>query len=864
MKKKVIIIGAILLALSLSSLFFNSKKEVLLGDTIPTLQAWMIGAGNIITPRVSTNSVQIPSLASSGLCVATNASGTLISSACGTASATTTWGTIIGTLSNQTDLQNALNDKLSTTTAYSTYVPYSGSNSDLDLNAKNLKNFFISKIADATAKFTFDVSGLSSSTTRTLAVQDKSGTVALTSDLSAYLSTTTASSTYLKLDQTTPQTTVGTFSFPKVGANVIKPITDGTTAIQFTKADGTTTVMNLDTTNSLLNLTSFQNTASNWAINNSNMSFASGIPILWSSTGLYYNTKDVGLQRNAAGVLEINNSNAGTFADLKLRNLYTSGNVGIGTTTPMGKLQVNGPIVLPQSSYIVTFGAGDSSLRKIFGADTIGGTSVNYFSYIQSPDFDGNDGVQIRPYNGTITNAIATFLNGGNVGIGTTNPGALLHIVTPFARTDQTERIFSFQSSNDADLRVGLKTSFIGSATAVGRTTVLESATLNVSTGTFSNLGERLALNPDGGNVGIGNTNPLSKLQITAPSGDATGTGIMRFDTNSGTADTGLKIGAVAGAGNAGYSFLQGIHTNAASDGNIILNPVAGSVGIGTTAPNAKLSIQSTGADGINLMVDTGAPTWSTRLLFSNGTSGQGVSMLNTSGGLSFRTGASVGVGSGIEKMFLNSSGNLGIGTSTPSEILHVIGNGLFSGTLNASNLSGTNTGNESTTTIGVLIASSTATTTPADADLFAIYGSITSNLQNITWANLKSAILSYISSVTATFTNKRITPRVGSVTSSSTPIINTDNYDAYSITAQAGDITSFTTNLSGTPTNFQKLMIRIKDNGSARAITWGASFASGSATLPTTTTTGKTLLVGFIYDSVDSLWYCEAVGSRP
>ena len=42
-------------------------------------------------------------------------------------------------------------------------------------------------------------------------------------------------------------------------------------------------------------------------------------------------------------------------------------------------------------------------------------------------------------------------------------------------------------------------------------------------------------------------------------------------------------------------------------------------------------------------------------------------------------------------------------------------------------------------------------------------------------------------------------------------------------------------TNLSGNPTNFQKLIIRIKDNGTAQAITWGDSFQSGSATLPTT-----------------------------
>jgi len=37
-------------------------------------------------------------------------------------------------------------------------------------------------------------------------------------------------------------------------------------------------------------------------------------------------------------------------------------------------------------------------------------------------------------------------------------------------------------------------------------------------------------------------------------------------------------------------------------------------------------------------------------------------------------------------------------------------------------------------------------------------------------------------------------------------------------------------------------LIIRIKDDGTARAITWGDSFQSGSVTLPTTTTSGKTL----------------------
>lgn len=111
----------------------------------------------------------------------------------------------------------------------------------------------------------------------------------------------------------------------------------------------------------------------------------------------------------------------------------------------------------------------------------------------------------------------------------------------------------------------------------------------------------------------------------------------------------------------------------------------------------------------------------------------------------------------------------------------------------------------------------------------------------------------------TQTLTNKRVTPRVSSETSSATPTINTDNVDAHSITALATAITSMTTNLSGTPTNFQKLIIRIKDNGTARAITWGASFEAKGVALPTTTVISKVLTVGFIYDTVTSKWGCVA-----
>jgi len=111
----------------------------------------------------------------------------------------------------------------------------------------------------------------------------------------------------------------------------------------------------------------------------------------------------------------------------------------------------------------------------------------------------------------------------------------------------------------------------------------------------------------------------------------------------------------------------------------------------------------------------------------------------------------------------------------------------------------------------------------------------------------------------TQTLTNKRVTKRTGTTTSSATPTINTDNVDFYSLTAQTEAITSFTTNLSGTPTEAQVLWIAITGTA-ARAITWGASFEASTVALPTTTVTTARLDVGFIWNTVTSKWRCVAV----
>lgn len=112
------------------------------------------------------------------------------------------------------------------------------------------------------------------------------------------------------------------------------------------------------------------------------------------------------------------------------------------------------------------------------------------------------------------------------------------------------------------------------------------------------------------------------------------------------------------------------------------------------------------------------------------------------------------------------------------------------------------------------------------------------------------------------TLTNKRITKRVVSTTSTGTITPNSDSTDVLDITAQA--VTGAFQAPSGTPTDSQPLIFRIKDNGTARALTWASGtggYVAGGTSLPSTTVTGKYLHVGFMYVTSNSLnkWMCIA-----
>ena len=92
------------------------------------------------------------------------------------------------------------------------------------------------------------------------------------------------------------------------------------------------------------------------------------------------------------------------------------------------------------------------------------------------------------------------------------------------------------------------------------------------------------------------------------------------------------------------------------------------------------------------------------------------------------------------------------------------------------------------------------------------------------------------------------------------TPSINTDSYDVVHITAQSAAISSFTTNLTGTPVDGDTLRISVTDNGTARALTFGASFEASTIALPTTTVISARLDVGFFWNTETTKWRCVGV----
>ena len=81
------------------------------------------------------------------------------------------------------------------------------------------------------------------------------------------------------------------------------------------------------------------------------------------------------------------------------------------------------------------------------------------------------------------------------------------------------------------------------------------------------------------------------------------------------------------------------------------------------------------------------------------------------------------------------------------------------------------------------------------------------------------------------------------------------DRDDIVAITALGESLEVLDPSPAYTVVNGQKLILRIKDSGDARAITWGDQYRAIQSSLPAATIASKTLYLGFIYNAADTKW---------
>lgn len=341
--------------------------------------------------------------------------------------------------------------------------------------------------------------------------------------------------------------------------------------------------------------------------------------------------------------------------------------MGIGTTNPAEKLEINGNLKFSGASVMSMPDNNAASLDIKEGANS-------YLKFVT-------------------TDAAEQIVAGADVAIGnlqiTQDAGAVALVDFPVtsAAANNTEESYAFQIDSatlmklyaESDGAGGIKNTRVefGSVN-VGIDTTAPSARLQIKgAGTGTGFALRISDSTptdrfavlDNGNVGIGTTGPGQKLSV-AGTIESTSGGIKFPD---GTTQTTSSSGAVSGT----VSYIPKF-TGATAVGNSVIYESSSNVGIGITAPDYNLDVSSDiRARGV-YRVGTGAGTFlgTDNALHPAAASGY-LNLLGGAGNARISLGDSVigiTLAGGAEKIRINSDGNIGIGTTNPTEALEVSG----------------------------------------------------------------------------------------------------------------------------------------------------------------------------------------------
>jgi hypothetical protein len=275
-----------------------------------------------------------------------------------------------------------------------------------------------------------------------------------------------------------------------------------------------------------------------------------------------------------------------------------SGNVGIGTTNPSYALDIE----RTTGEVAIQLQARDNSSNTAIYFGDNGDADVGSLIYNQGSNymsFTTNAGERMR------------ITSGGNVGIGTTSPGAKLDVV------NSGNEIARFKSSATGSPYVSFwqdttRRSYLQQLNSVNVLAIAsEYGPITFYTDSTGAEVERMRIDASG-NVGIGTTSPSRKLHVVGSEWDNTGGGGVIFE-NSNTVGASLTLKPSSSAvtyGRSGWAVYAGGPGAAIGDGNLgfwahetnearMVIQRGGNVGIGTTSPGQKLDVVGTIKAGI-------------------------------------------------------------------------------------------------------------------------------------------------------------------------------------------------------------------------------------------------------------------------